>query len=631
MKRLCYLLLLILIANQSSSYAHNIERFPFYKYARQYNFGDYMPKDQGGKFIQMEILNTEDDALIVEKIRTGVLENTYDSPINWTKFEKTEIEKSVWINRLYFLPSFARMYYLTKDRKYISDMMKILSQWIDENPKLPGSEKKTFNWRDMQVAWRTIHLCWCYYLTEEALSQEEKNTIINLQKKHIEVLLSGFAKQKLNDFNHQSHGALAMLYIACLFPELDIEGELKNNALRILTHHLHNAHYKDGGNVEQMFGYFPFQTAIFRDTYLLCKQNNIEMPQDLVNSLDKMATYMSDFAQPDWTMPAINDSYEMDVLISLSILSDILKKDYTIKQTRSIVYPDTQIAVIKGEDTPNKWYLIMNPAKRIGSHAHAGRLALNLWYNNNPIFIDAGCCNYDKRIKNRWYRTSKAHNTILIDSIQDAESSSNVEYAKMRYTENKITDWIVTTNYKYCQMTSYANDPTNNNVEWTRNIALIKDDFVLIYDHFKTEKKHDYNALFHLPPIKIQQNKKDKTINIYTNDTINILPIIPNKLKGIDISNKYVYIKGKDYMAPMLTYQYNHQGDFNTALLVIPQKIQDNILNMKQYEQKEGSCIVIKYKNGKELIILIKHKEYETLNINNHTTDKTFEVIELKP
>ena len=140
MKRLCYLLLLILIANQSSSYAHNNERFPFYKYARQYNFGDYMPKDQGGKFVQMEILNTEDDALIVEKIRTGVLENTYDSPINWTKFEKTEIEKSVWINRLYFLPSFARMYYLTKDRKYISDMMKILSQWIDGNPKLPGSE-----------------------------------------------------------------------------------------------------------------------------------------------------------------------------------------------------------------------------------------------------------------------------------------------------------------------------------------------------------------------------------------------------------------------------------------------------------------------------------------------------------
>lgn len=631
MKRLCYLLLLILIANQSSSYAHNNERFPFYKYARQYNFGDYMPKDQGGKFVQMEILNTEDDALIVEKIRTGVLENTYDSPINWTKFEKTEIEKSVWINRLYFLPSFARMYYLTKDRKYISDMMKILSQWIDANPKLPGSEKKTFNWRDMQVAWRTIHLCWCYYLTEEALSQEEKNTIINLQKKHIEVLLSGFAKQKLNDFNHQSHGALAMLYIACLFPELDIEGQLKNNALRILTHHLHNAHYKDGGNVEQMFGYFPFQTAIFRDTYLLCKQNNIEMPQDLANSLDKMATYMSDFAQPDWTMPAINDSYEMDVLISLSILSDILKKDYTIKHKRSILYPDTQIAVIKGENTPNKWYLIMNPAKRIGSHAHAGRLALNLWYNNNPIFIDAGCCNYDKRIKNKWYRTSKAHNTILIDGIQDAESSSNVEYAKMRYTENKITDWRITEDYKFCQMTSYANDPTNNKVEWTRNIALIKDDFVLIYDHFKTEKKHDYNALFHLPPIKIQQNKKDKTINIYTNDTINILPIIPNKLKGIDISNEYVYIKGKDYMAPMLTYQYNHQGDFNTALLVIPQKIQDNILNMKQYEQKEGSCIVIKYKNGKELIILIKHKEHKTLNINNHTTDKTFEVIELKP
>lgn len=630
MKRLCYLLFLVFIVNQSLSYAHNNERFPFYKYARKYNFGDFMPKDQGGKFIQMEILGTEDDALIVEKIQTGVLENIYDSPIKWTKFEKTEIEKSVWVNRLYFLPSFARMYYLTKDRRYISDMMRILSKWIEENPKLPGSEKKTFNWRDMQVAWRTIHLCWCYYLTEEALSQEEKNIIVNLQKSHVEVLLSGFAKQKLNDFNHQSHGALAMLYIATLFPELDVEGQLKSNALRILTHHLHNAHYKDGGNVEQMFGYFPFQTAIFRDTYLLCKQNNIEIPIDLVNLLDKMATYMSDFAQPDWSMPAINDSYEMDVLISLSILSDIFKKDYTIKQTRSIVYPDTQIAVIKGENRANKWYLIMNPAKRIGSHAHAGRLALNLWYNNNPIFIDAGCCNYDKRIKNRWYRTSKAHNTILIDGIQDAESSSNVEYAKMRYTENKITDWEVTTNYKYCQMTSYANDPTNNNVEWTRNIALIKDDYVLVYDHFKTDKEHKYSTLFHLPPIKVLQDKNNKTINIYTNDTINIFPVVSEKLKKIDINDEFVYIKGKDYQAPMLTYNYNNRGDFNTALLIIPQKMQQNILSMKQKDKEGGSCIIIEYKNNRKDIILIKSKEYKSIEFDNFKTTKSFEIIELQ-
>ena len=47
--------------------------FPFYDFAGIYNFGDIIPKDQGGKFVQVELLNTENDAIIVHKIRNGLL------------------------------------------------------------------------------------------------------------------------------------------------------------------------------------------------------------------------------------------------------------------------------------------------------------------------------------------------------------------------------------------------------------------------------------------------------------------------------------------------------------------------------------------------------------------------------
>lgn len=416
------------------------QRFPFYQYALKYNFGDFMPKDQGGKFVQVEVLGTEDDIQIVQKIRNGALQAVYGNPIGWEKYEKTEIEKSVWVNRFYYLPSFARMYYLTKNKSYVADMMDIIKEWGERNPKVNNAERRTYNWRDMQVAWRSIHLSWCYYLAYDALSVADKKVILDLQQKHVEVLLSGFAKQKLNDFNHQSHGALAMLYVACLFPELDETKSLEKNAIRILEHHLNHAHYQDGGNVEQMFGYYPFQTAIFRDAYMLCKRNEIAMPDGTLNMLHKMAKYMSDVAQPDFTMPAINDSYPMDVLTSLTILSEILDKDYTGNSSVSEFYPDTQIAVMRNCNERNSWYALANPAKRIGSHAHAGRLSFVMWCNRKPLLIEAGCCNYDKRIKNQWYRTSKAHNTVLIDGQQDVESSSAAEYAKMRYTENKITN-----------------------------------------------------------------------------------------------------------------------------------------------------------------------------------------------
>jgi hypothetical protein len=242
--------------------------FPFMKYAGRFNIGDYIPKDQGGKFIQMTVLGTEEDAVITEAIRGGVLNRVYGDPVGWQKYERSEIEKSVWLNRFYFLPSFGRMYHITGDRSYLDDMTGIIRQWITDNPRMPDSHRTTYNWRDMQVAWRSIHFSWCYYLGEEGLTSEEKTLIIDSLREHAHILLTGFGQAKLNEFNHQSHGGLAMLYLGVLFPMLEDSAELLRRGMIILNHHLANAFYPDGGNVEQMFGYYPFQSHLFRDAYL---------------------------------------------------------------------------------------------------------------------------------------------------------------------------------------------------------------------------------------------------------------------------------------------------------------------------------------------------------------------------
>ncbi len=100
--------------------------FPFFKYVSNYNIGDYIPKDQGGKFIQMQLIGSEDDEKITKAVQEGLLERIYGTPVGWDKYEKSEIEKSVWLNRFYYLPPFARLFYLTGDRKYLDFMMHII-------------------------------------------------------------------------------------------------------------------------------------------------------------------------------------------------------------------------------------------------------------------------------------------------------------------------------------------------------------------------------------------------------------------------------------------------------------------------------------------------------------------------
>ena len=627
MNRNTLVLLCYVLFQTSNLFSQNTAVFPFYEFAKKYSIGQVMPKDQGGMFVQMDIFGNEDDEQIVQKIRNGILEKIYGNPIKWNKFEKTEIEKSVWLNRFYYLPSFARMYYLTNDTSYVTDMMNIIKSWSRDNPWEPGIEKKTYNWRDMQVAWRSINLSWCYYLTEKALNDTDKRTIHSLQQIHANILLSWFGKQQLNDFNHQSHGALAMLYLATLFPKLDNTQELQRGGIRILTHHLKHAHYNDGGNVEQMFGYYPFQTSIFRDAYLLGNANKSFELEGGLSMLNKMADFIYNTAQPNHTTPAINDSYEIDVLPSLAILQEIIKRPLTKPASSSIYYPNTQIAFIRAGRPGKDWYISLNPAMRIGTHAHAGRLAFNLWFGGKPLFVDAGCCSYDNPIKNRYYRRTEAHNSVLIDNCSDAELSSNNEYAKLRITNNRIVEWIDTEKYVYARMISQRDDPTNSNVEWSRSVVLVKDEFVLAYDQFIGRGKHSYQLLFHLPPVQICVNKKDKSVIAYNDSLVSIIPLNKKALNTMMLTQEYLYVSGNNFKAPMLNYTYKKNGNLRTLFLIMPKENDFILSDVEQKEDANGIGIMLTKKNGTKVLVLLKDADKDELILWGSKTTKNCDII----
>ena len=543
--------------------------FPFMKYVPLYNFGDYIPKDQGGKFIQMAVLGSEEDEKIVAAIRGGALSEVYGDPVDWQKYERSELEKSVWLNRFYFLPSFARMYHLTAERSYLDDMMRIIRQWIKDNPRQSDSHRTTFNWRDMQVAWRSIHYSWCYYLGEKGLTEEEKGLIKDTLREHAHILLTGFGQAKLNEFNHQSHGGLAMLSLGVLFPQLDEAAELRRKALIILNHHLANAFYADGGNVEQMFGYYPFQAHLFRDAFLLCAANGLEPPENSLPMLKKMANYLAAVERPDGTVPQVNDSYEMPVRVILDTINEITGVT-AIAPVKGIAgFPDTQVAVMR-EGGPAGWYVLANPASVIGAHAHAGRLGFELWHGASPLLIDSGCCNYDEPELVTWYRTTRAHNTVIIDGVTEAATTSSSLWVPRRETPNRITGLVPGNEISTVEMVSPREEQTNASVRWTRRITLVKGRFAVISDSFEAAGDHSYEILLHFPPSELTADPSGRFLRIKTDRVTELFAADPAG-KGKFVTGKgMVSIKGRSTDAPVASLNLRGTGNLESHLLVIP-------------------------------------------------------------
>lgn len=571
--------------------------FPFLRYAGKYNIGDYVPKDQGGKFIQMALIHSEEDHKIVAAIRGGLIREVYGEPTGWGKYEKTEIEKSVWLNRFYFLPSFARMYHLTGERGYLDDMMALIRQWIKDNPRLPDSHRTTYNWRDMQVAWRSIHLSWCYYLGEGGLTADERNLIIDSLKEHAHILLTGFGQARLNEFNHQSHGALAMLYLGVLFPMLDGAEELRRKALIILNHHLANAFYSDGGNVEQMFGYYPFQSHLFRDAFLLCSANGLEPPVNSLPMLRKMVNYLSAVERPDGTVPQVNDSYEMAVQPTVDTINEILGTMALVERQGSVYFQDAQVAVL-ADRSKKGWYLLANPASVIGAHAHAGRLGFEMWYDGLPVIIESGCCNYDDRALVTWYRTTRAHNSVIIDGLSEAATSSDILWVPRRETPNRISSFVPGTEISFLKMVSPPEEATNSSVRWTRTITIVSGRFALISDTFEAEGEHSYEILLHFPPSEINVDQSRQALKIRSGSGAEVIPADRDLISQLTINDGMVSINGVSTPAPVASFIINGSGTVHSHLAVIPSGVTDSVANVKVRKKQDRTIITVREAGG---------------------------------
>jgi len=285
--------------------------------------------------------------------------------------------------------------------------------------------------------------------------------------------------------------------------------------------------------------------------------------------LKKMAIYLAAVERPDGTVPQVNDSYEMPVRAILDTINEITGVAAVASGKGISGFSDTQVAVMR-DGGPEGWYVLANPASVIGAHAHAGRLGFELWHGGSPLLIDSGCCNYDEPELVTWYRTTRAHNTVIIDGVSEAATSSSMLWVPRRETPNRITGLLPGNEISAVEMISPPDEATNSSVRWTRKITLVKGRFAVISDRFEAGGEHNYEILMHFPPSEVTPDQTGRSLKIKTDRVTEIFAADPAGEGRFVAGTGMVSIKGSTVTAPVASLNLRRKGNTESHLLVIP-------------------------------------------------------------
>ena len=217
------------------------------------------------------------------------------------------------------------------------------------------------------------------------------------------------------------------------------------------------------------------------------------------------------FAMPNMRLPAFSDSGEADLVSSRGIYElgyarfrepaylTLLSRggrtsDYALLfgecdlpkapgGTRaSADFPASGYAILTRGEGENATWLCLKYGPYGGGHGHPDKLSFVLYARGHVIAVDPGTALYGLPVQAGWFRTSIAHNTLVVDE----ESQKAVDGKRIAFgTENGVDYAVADAGAIY------------EGVRFVRTAALLNPDLVVIIDQVASEKPSLLDVAYH--------------------------------------------------------------------------------------------------------------------------------------
>jgi hypothetical protein len=435
--------------------------------------------------------------------------------IDW---RRNPTNDKVWLftlNRQEWLWDIAAAYLLTNNSKYALAFEEILHGWFEQNPRMDWKDEADPVWRLIESSLR-MSSTWIDAFTVffpcDEIDEALKWRMLGSFYEHAQ-FLAHFRSPGKNHLIQESYGLLA---VAGAFPEFKASAKWLELANLRLEETLSSEIYPDGGYVEGSTFYHRFVVRILQQIADFADEFEVELSGVFHERLERMYAFLMQIARPDGVMPQMNDGFRAKSLRTLYREPARMfgRQDFEFfasqgergrePEMRSVGFPYSGVYVMRSDWSPEARYMIVDAGLFGSSHGHEDKLSFELFAYGKPFIVEGGNYTYKYDRWHRYFESSFAHNTIVVDQRSQLRMANEGIWAFER-VEELPNVWYSNELFDYVEA-SYDDGYGNNKesmlrgLKHTRRILFVKPDYWIIWDVVSGDGEYPTNQLFHFTP-----------------------------------------------------------------------------------------------------------------------------------
>lgn len=346
------------------------------------------------------------------------------------------------------------------------------------------------------ISVRTVN--WIKFITHNYI--RDKKIDASLRAQYF-ILLDNLEYNLLG--NHLLENGFSLLFGSYYFRD----GGLYRIAKKIITKELKEQVLRDGAHYELSPMYH--QIILFRilDCINLLSNNSYqdkELLPFLRKKAELMLSWINNITFKNGDIPLFNDcafgvspntqslnKYAKSLKLEMNLnIKNLRESGY-----RKFVKPNYEMILDIGNLGPDY----------INGHSHSDTFTFELHTDEKPIIVDTGISTYEKNDRRHLERSTKSHNTVLVDNIDQSQIWSGFRIANRA----KIINFIDTNNSVEATHDGYK----KNGIFHTRKFVF-NDNEIKIFDELSSSNYHNYSTFLHFhPSVSVKLEKEYLIIN----------------------------------------------------------------------------------------------------------------------
>lgn len=421
--------------------------------------------------------------------------------IDWT-FQAEDVEWHRSLNRFNWLPNLAGIYLQTGDEKYVRAWIEQVSSWISSCEA--GYPRSIDTGRRLQ-SWVQVYEALVHQARSPSVTPEFNALILEAMRRDAEFLYQPEHWRRYSNWGTFENSGLSLL--AILFPEFKRSEDWLHEVWFRMRTQLGESYHPDGMHIEVSPSYHSHELEVWFNFIRMAEMNGVTSPlrpqltlQPLQELFDAPSQALMHFYKPTGVVPQVGDTDERDERNLLRQMGKYWNRpdmvyvatsgmEGTPPARTSSAFPEGGYFIMRsgwGEGSlsySDELFLLFDVGTNEPWHAHYDMFNVVATAYGHDLLKDAGRFTYTAGTERDYFKSTAAHNTIVIDQTDQPK----------RYTPPKGR-WHSLAGFDY----AIGSQSSHPQITHQRSVLFVKPRYWIVVDRLRGSGKHRYDQYWHL-------------------------------------------------------------------------------------------------------------------------------------